>query len=125
MNNKAFVELVAQNSDLPIVAMVDGEIVEDPGLMWMGSITNALISDIGLISERYYDDRSDFMDAYYSKYSDILAERFGYNNQDPKEIREAAEVAIDEYLEQMADKYMKKAIVIYVREPDYKIWEEA
>ncbi len=125
MNNKNFVELVAQNLDLPIVAMVDGEIVEDPGLMWMGSITNALISDIGLISERYYDDRSDFMDAYYSKYSDILAERFGYSNQDPKETRDAAEKAIDEYLEQMADKYMKKAIVIYVREPDYKIWEEA
>ena len=122
---KKFVELVAANPDLPIVAMVDGEIVEDPGMMWLGSITNVLISDIGLVGDRYYDERYDFMDAYYSKYSEVLAERFGYSNQDSKEIRATAEEAIEEYLEQMADKYMKKAIVIYVREPDSKIWEEA
>ena len=125
MVNQKFLELVAENPELPIVAMVDGEIVEDPGMMWLGSITGALVSDIGLIGTRYYDERYDFMDAYYSKYSETIAEKFGYSNQDPKEVRDAAEARIDEYLEKMADKYMKKAIVIYVREPDYTIWEEA
>lgn len=125
MVNAQLLKLVAENPELPIVAMVDGEIVEDPGMMWLGSITGALIADIGLIGTRYYDERYDFMDAYYSKYSETIAEKFGYSNQDPKEVRDAAEAAIDDYLEQMADKYMKKAIVIYVREPDYTIWEEA
>ena len=125
MINQKFLELVAENPELPIVAMVDGEIVEDPGMMWLGSITNALVAEIGLIGTRYYDDRYDFMEAYYNKYDDEIAAKFDYSNQDPEEVREAAEEAIDDYLELMADKYMKKAIVIYVREPDYTIWEEA
>jgi hypothetical protein len=134
MNNKDFVELVTQNPDLPIVAMVDGEIVEDPGMMWMGSITNALISDIGLIGERYYDEREDFKDAYYSKYEEELDQRFNYKpcigtwgkfTDEVIKANEEAEAMLEAFLDAKADEYMRKAIVIYVREPDNKIFKEA
>lgn len=110
------VELVKEYPDLPIVAMVDGEIVEDPGMMWMGSITNALIADVGLVGNRYYDDRDDFKDAYYEKYMETFEEK-------PTSAEEEDE--IEAYLDMKADEYMRKAIVIYVHEPDSKIFKEA
>ncbi len=128
------VKLVAENPDLPIVAMVDGEIVEDPGMMWMGSITHALISEIGLIGERYYDDRDDFKDAYYCRHDEELDQRFNYKPAIklwgkflPEEAaeQEKAEAALEAFLDAKADEYMRKAIVVYVREPDSKIFKEA
>jgi hypothetical protein len=130
------VELVKEYPDLPIVAMVDGGIVEDPGMMWMGSITNALISDIGLIGERYYDEREDFKAAYYDKYGEELDKRFNYDpaisfwgtrkySEEAVEANEEANDELEAYLDMKADEYMRKAIVIYVREPDNKIFKEA
>ena len=131
---KELVELVAENPDLPIVAMVDGEIVEDPSMMWLGSITHVLISEVGLIGERYYDDREDFKEAYYNKHDEELDQRFNYKpcigtwgKFTPEEAaaQEQAEAALEAFLDAKADEYMRKAIVIYVREPDSKIFKEA
>ncbi len=131
---KELLELVAENPDLPIVAMVDGEIVEDPSMMWLGSITRVLISEVGLIGERYYDDREDFKEAYYSKHDEELDQRFNYKpcigtwgkytDEVIKANDEAGEM-LEAFLEAKADEYMKKAIVIYVREPDSSIFKEA
>jgi hypothetical protein len=131
---KELLKLVAENPDLPIVAMVDGEIVDDPSMMWLGSITHAVISDIGLIGERYYDNREDFKEAYYNKHDEELDQRFNYKpcigtwgvftDEVIKANDEASEM-LEAFLDAKADEYMRKAIVIYVREPDRTIFKEA
>jgi hypothetical protein len=57
---KKFVDLVAANPELPIVAMVNGEICWDDGCYWLGAFSAASIELVGLINDRYYDDVEDF-----------------------------------------------------------------
>ena len=131
---KELLELVAENPDLPIVAIVDGEIVEDPGMSWLGSISHALVSEIGIVNDRYYDDREDFKEAYYNKHDEELDQRFNYKpcigtwgkyTDEAIKANDEAEKMLEAFLDAKADEYMRKAIVIYVREPDSTILQEA
>ena len=131
--NRDLLKLVAENPDLPIVAMVDSDVCWDGPGYWMASFTSVAIAEIGIVGERFYDDRDSFMEAYYDKYDDELTKRFNYHpclglkNCTPETVQanNEAEEKLDSYLEEMADKYMKKAIVVYVNEPDISKWEVA
>ena len=136
--NKKFVDLVAANPELPIVAMVNGEICFDDNMYWMGAFSAASIELIGLLDERYYDDVEDFKEAYYDKYSDELCEKFNYDprccainvdrglyTQEQFAINCLAEEELELYLDDMVKKYMKKCIAVYVDTPDLTTWEEA
>lgn len=136
--NKKFVDLVAANPELPIVAMVNGEICFDDNMYWMGAFSAASIELIGLLGERYYDDVEDFKEAYYDKYSDELCEKFNYDprccainvdrglyTQEQFTINCLAEEELELYLDDMVKKYMKKCIAVYVDTPDLTTWEEA
>ena len=70
--NKDLLKLVAENPELPVVAMVNGEICYDGDCYWMGSFSSASIELIGLISEHWYDDVDSFKEVYYDKYSEKL-----------------------------------------------------
>lgn len=135
---KKFVDLVAANPELPIVAMVNGEICFDDNMYWMGAFSAASIELIGLLGERYYDDVDDFKEAYYDKYSDELCEKFNYDprccainvdrglyTQEQFAINCLAEEELELYLNDMVKKYMKKCIAVYVDTPDLTTWEEA
>jgi hypothetical protein len=136
---KKFVELVAANQGLPIVAMVNGEICEpDATLYWMGSFSAASVELIGLIDERWYDDVDDFKEVYYDKYSEELCEKFNYDprccainvdrglyTQEQFAANCLAEEELEKYLSEMVKKYMRRCIVVYVDEPDMSQWEEA
>ena len=126
--------LVAENPNLPIVALVDGEIVEDPGMMWLGSVTRVIVSEIGLIGERYYDEREDFKEAYYNKHDEELDQRFNYKpcigtwgkyTEEAIKANDEAEKMLEAFLEAKADEYMRKAIVLYIGEPNGTIFKEA
>lgn len=132
------IKLVAENPELPIIALVNGNVCWEDNLWWMASFSSVAVAEVGLVGERYYDDRDSFKEAYYDKYDDKLTQRFNYrpclsldNNRwgevSPEEIRanEVAETRLDAYLEEMADRYMKKCIVVYIDEPDLSGWEEA
>lgn len=132
-------DCIEKYPDLPIVAMVDGDIVEpDSSLYWLGSISNVIVDEIGIVGERYYDCREDFKDAYYDKYDEELTARFNYrpclsvastkwDSYTDEEIRinEVAGARLEAYLEEMADRYMQKAIVLYIREPNSELFKEA
>jgi hypothetical protein len=136
---KKFVELVAANPDLPIVARVNGEICEpDATLYWMGSFSAVSVELIGLIDERWYDDVDDFKEVYYDKYSEELCEKFNYDprccainvdrglyTQDQFAANCLAEEELEKYLSEMVKKYMRRCIVVYIDEPDMRQWEEA
>lgn len=135
---KKFLELVAANPDLPIVAMVNGDVCWDDSCYWMSTLSAPSIEFVGLIGDRWYDDKESFTEAYYDKYSDELCERFNYDprccavnverglyTNEQFAANCLAEEELELYLDEMANKYMKKCIVVYADAPDMTEWEEA
>jgi hypothetical protein len=131
-------ELAAANPELPVVAMVNGEICYDGDCYWMGSFSSASIELIGLIGEHWYDDVDSFKEEYYDKYAEELCEKFNYDprcctvsvergehTQEQFAANCLAEAELDKYLDDMVAKYMKRCIVVYVDAPDFSDWEEA
>lgn len=136
--NKKFVDLVAADPELPIVAMVNGEICWDDSCYWLGAFSAASIELVGLINDRYYDDAEDFKEVYYDKYSEELCEKFNYDprccvasvergehTQEQFAANCLAEEELELYLDDMVKKYMRRCIVVYVDTIDYYDWEEA
>ena len=135
---KELIDIVAANPELPIVAMVNGEVCFDDTMYWMASFSSVSIEHVGLIGERWYDDRESFMEVYYDKYADELCEKFDYQprcctasvergeyTQEQFAANCLAEEKLNAYLEERANEYMRKCIVVYVDEPDMSEWREA
>lgn len=135
---KKFVELVAENPELPIVAMVNGDICHEYEMYWVGAFSAASIELVGIINDRWYDDVEDFKEVYYDKYSEKLCEKFNYNprccvtsvergeyTQEQFAANCLAEAELEGYLDEMIKKYMRKCIVVYIDEPDMTEWKEA
>ena len=62
---KELIDIISANPDLPIVAMVNGDVTEGEGMYWMAGISHVEVAEVGLVGERYYDSREDFKEAYY------------------------------------------------------------
>lgn len=125
-----FVKLVAENPDLPIIALVNGEVCGDYCGYWLGHCDSASVELVGCIGERYYTDFEEFMEVYYDRHSEELCEKFNYNprcctvavergeyNQDQFAANCIAEEQLNNYLKEVANKYMTRAIVMYVDPP--------
>lgn len=136
--NKDLIKLVAENPELPIVAMVNGDLCFDDNCYWMGRFSSASIELIGLIGDHWYDDADSFKEEYYDKYASELCEKFNYDprccvasiqrgehTEEQFAANCLAEAELDEYLSEMVKKYMKRCIVVYVDAPDFSDWEEA
>lgn len=134
--NKDLLKLVAENPELPVVAMVNGDICWDDSCYWMGSFSAASIKLVGLIGDHWYDDSESFKEVYYDKYSEKLCEKFNYlprccvasvergeYTQEQFAANCLAEAELDKYLNEMANKYMKKCIVVYVDAPEMTDWK--
>jgi hypothetical protein len=125
------VELVAENPDLPIIALVDGEVCGDDCGYWLGYCDSASIELVGCIGERYYTDFEEFMEVYYDRHAEELCEKFKYNprcctvavergeyTQEEFAANCLAEEELNTYLREIANQYMIKAIVMYVDPPE-------
>ena len=137
--NSDLLKLVADNPDLPVVPMVSGEVCEPAStLCWMGSLSAASIELVGLIGEHWYDDVDSFKEVYYDKYADELCEKFSYDprccainvdkglyTQEQFAANCLAEAELEEYLDKMVKKYMRRCIVVYIDELDMSEGEEA
>lgn len=130
-NTEKLLKLIKENPDLPIVPMVDSDVVSDDCGYWLGSFGSARLGEYALFYERYFDDREDFKEFYYDYNDDELCERFGYNPRINKftlsqnkytaldfEINEFNEKRLEEYLDKVADEYFTKAIIVYIGLPD-------
>lgn len=134
MKNDAreFLKLVAENPDLPIYGLVNGEVVGDDGGYWLGSFGSAHVGEIAAYNDRFFDDdREGFKEEYCYTHEDELYERFQYapyiNEYALKQGRCTAaqlainnenEKALEKYLDEVAEKYFVKAIVVYIGTPD-------
>lgn len=129
-NIKELLELINENPELPIICMVESEIVGEDYGRRMAQIGWSVIGEFAAYNERFYDDREEFTEAYYDSNDEILDERFGYNprmsypdapmcyKREDIKANKAAEAQLDKYLEEVADRAFKRAILVYIDTPD-------
>lgn len=118
--NKNLLNLIKKNPKLPVIPLVDYEIVcEDYG-RWLGSFGECYVGEFAIYGDRYYTDRDDFKENYYDRNDDELCERFNY---DPFEKNEQNETALENYLNEVAEKYFTSAIIVNIDLPDITVAE--
>lgn len=103
-NTKKFLKLIAENPDLPVIPMVDYEIVGEDYGRWLGSFGNAYVGEYALYNDRYYEEREKFKECYVDYHCDEL----NLNNSEE----------LEKYLDKIADKYFIKAIIVNIDLPD-------
>jgi len=125
--NEAFLKLVKKNPTLPIVPMVDSDVVSEDCGYWMGSFGSAYVGEYALYDDRFFDERDDFKERYYDNNDEELCEMFNFvpcmseaRGYTKKQIEknEENEKQLDEYLDKKADEYFTKAIIVYINLPD-------
>ena len=128
---ETLLKLVKKNPNLPIVTLVDADIVCDDCGRWLASFGRAYIGEYALLRETYYTDRDEFKEEYYDLYDDELCERFNYEpwineftvnqgeyTKEQLKINVENERQLEEYLNKVADKYFIKAIIVNIDLPD-------
>ena len=127
--NEAFLKLIKKNPTLPIVPMVDNEIVGEDYGYWLGAFGSAEVGEYACWDDRYFTDREEFKERYFDRNDEELCEMFNYEpcmtlpsakgyTKEQIEENEANEKLLEEYLENLADKYFTKAILVYIVLPD-------
>lgn len=138
-NNKhtqELVRLIAENPTLPVCAMVDSDVVCDDGGRWMASFGTASVGEVAVYSERFFDEREEFKEEYYNDHDQELCERFQYSplinefgvergscTAEQVDFNEEREKALEQYLDEVAEKYFTKAIIFNINTPDEFIKE--
>ena len=129
-NIKTLLETIHNNPDLPVICMVESDIVGDDYGRWMAQIGRSEVGEFASYNERFYNDREEFTEDYYSSNDEILDERFGYNPRmsypDAQkrylkadiEANKEAEARLNKYLDEVADRAFTKAIIVYIDTPD-------
>ena len=124
-------KLVSENPSLPIVPLINWEVIGEDWGWWFGSFSSVKKGEIILYKERWYDDRIEFSETYYDDHCDELCEKFNFDptmeyrhnkfgeyTDEDLERNRAAEKEIDKYIEaEIADKYFTEAIILYIDVP--------
>lgn len=115
-NIKDLIKLIQENPNLPVISMVEQEAVSDDYGYTAASFGRAYIEEYTIFDEKYYDDRESFKEDYYDYHDEELCEKFNYNPRLSIENEENNRngCLLDEYLDGIADRYFKKAIVVYI-----------
>lgn len=108
-NTKELLKLVAENPDLPIIPLVDSEVVPEDCGRWLGSFGSVYVGEYALFNDRYYDDREDFKEDYLNFHCDELYPLFFIDVKDEER---------EKYLDEIADKYFIKAIIVNIDLPE-------
>lgn len=124
--NQELLRIVAENPDLPIVAMVDSDVVCEDNGWWLASFGNVEVGEYALYDDEYFDDRDSFKERYYERNDDELCERFNFNpfirrgnyTKEQLAANDEADKELEKYLDELAEKHFKKAIIVYVGLPD-------
>lgn len=135
---REFVKLVEENPTLPVIAMVNGDIIGTGDYArWLGKINSVELGEYTLFDDLFIDDRGCFEEEYYSSKEDELCEKFEYEpcicestvksgkyTQEEYERNRKNEEKLDAYLEEVAERAFQKAIILYVDVPNYENFDE-
>lgn len=129
-DTEALLALVKDNPDLPIICMVDCDVVAEDSGRWLGVFGSVCVGEYAEYDERIYDDRDDFKERYYEVNDEELEERFGYNpcitdfavevgryTQEEFEKNLEAEAKVNAYLDEVCEREFTKAIIVNVDLP--------
>lgn len=132
MNEKTqkLIELIKENPDLPIIPMVYYEVVGEDYGNWVGRFSTCYIGEYALFRNKYYEDRDEFKEDYYDYFADFINDKFNYNpslelpnkpegiTQEQIDANKIAEKNVDKYLEETAEGFFKKVIIVYIDSSD-------
>ncbi|MGN0456024.1 MAG: hypothetical protein ACI4F2_04120 [Acutalibacteraceae bacterium] len=130
-NIKKLIELIKENPDLPVVPVVNEEVVGDDGSYYLGSFGLPYVEEYAVYNDRFFGDREEFKEHYFGYHDDELCEKFNYSpyiseysvrnghyTKEELEENEKHEAELDKYLDEIADKHFKKAISVYINAPE-------
>lgn len=125
-NTQKLIELIKENPDLPIIPMVYYEVVGEDYGSWVGRFSTCYVDEYTFFQDKYYDNREDFKEDYYYYYDEFINNKFGYKpalelpnkpegiTQEQLDANKIAEKNVDKYLEEIAEGFFKKAIIVYI-----------
>lgn len=102
--SEELLKLVAENPDLPVVPLVDYEVVGDSYWYWMGSFGRSEVGEYALFDDRYFTDREELEE----RYADYVADDY-------------PDMSDEEFFAMVKEKtkdWWTKAILIYIETPD-------
>lgn len=99
-NTQKLLQLATENPDLPIVPMVDYDVVGDGYGFWLGEFGHCEVGEYALYSDRYYDERDELKDDYYCTNVEDFE---GYTDDD-----------LEKALDLATDHMWTKAIIVYI-----------
>ena len=130
-NVEKFVRLVTENPNLPVIPMVDYEVVGDAWGRWVGSFGYCYIGEYTVYQDHYYTDREDFKEEYFNWNDEELCKQFNYNyliteyatsrgvyTEEQLKANNENEKKMDKYLDKIADGYFIKAIIVCIDLPE-------
>lgn len=127
--NNELLKIITDNPDLPIVAMVDYEVVGDGYGYWQGSISRVEVGECTNYNDRYFDDREEFKEYFYNHSAEELSERFKYKpsmylaekgkyTEEQLLANEFAEAKLETYLDNKAEEMFTPVIIVYIELPE-------
>lgn len=102
--SKELLKLVAENPELPVVPMVDSDIVCDDGGYWLGSFGCSEVGEYALFDDRYFTDREELEE----RYADYICDDY-------------PDMSDEEFFAMVKEKtkdWWIKAILVYIETPD-------
>ena len=132
-NVEKFINLVKDNHNLPVVPMVDHEVVGEEWGRWVGSFGDCYVGEFAIYNDRYYTDREEFKEEYWGWNDDELCCRFEYDpcitkysvskglySVEQLQTNKENEKIMEEYLDKMAESCFIKAIIVCIDTPE--VW---
>ena len=114
-------QLIKENPELPVIPMVDGDLCGGEYGRYFGEIGFCQIGEYVVCDERVYFDREEFIEDLYDWNDEDLCKHFGFVPYLPNEFttwaNKVAEKKIDDYLQTVANRVFKPAIIVNIDIP--------
>ena len=106
-NLEKLIELSKENPELPIIPMVDSEVVFDDSCgYWLASFGGCEVGEYYVTDDKVYTDRDDFMEDYIE-----------WNCDDPGFV-ELDDNEVEALAEKVAEESFTPAIIVYINTPE-------
>ena len=105
MKNKQteqLIKLIQENPELPVVPMVDYEVVAEDYGYWLGTFGYCEVGEYATYNERYYDERDALIEDYYNDTYDDGR----YDNLTDEEV--------DKLITEETEHLWTEAIIVYI-----------
>ena len=99
-NEQKLLKLIAENPDLPVVPLVEYEVVGDGYGYWLGTFGYSYVGEYACYGERFYEDRDDLKEEYF--------------NHNEYEFEGLTDDALEEALDIATDHMWTKAIIVHI-----------